>query len=95
MRIHDVLIKPIVTEKASMASKSPRYVFEVSLDANKDQIKTAISKMFHVEVDAVRTVVTKGKMKRVGRKGKLKARPDVKKAYITLAKGTIDIAPKA
>lgn len=94
MRIHDVIIRPIVTEKATMSSKT-RYVFEVSLDANKDQIKTAISKLFNVHVEAVRTVLTRGKVKRVGRKGKLKARPDVKKAYITLSKGTIDIAPRA
>lgn len=95
MRIHDIIIKPVVTEKASSGASKSVYVFEVSTDANKDQIRTALTQLFKVEVEAIRTVLVKGKVKRVGRKGKLKARPDVKKAYITLSKGSIDIAPKA
>lgn len=89
--LYDVIRKPIITEKATMASEKNAVVFEVSIDANKPQIKEAIESLFNVKVKAVNTTITKGKVKRF--RGQLGKRRDVKKAYVTLEEGnTIDVA---
>ena len=87
---YDVIRRPIITEKATMASENGAVVFEVAIDANKPQIKEAVESLFNVKVKAVNTTITKGKTKRF--KGQLGKRKDVKKAYVTLAEGnTIDV----
>ncbi len=87
---YDVIKRPVITEKATMASEANAVVFEVAKDAAKPQIKQAVEELFGVKVKAVNTVVTKGKVKRLrGIKGR---RNDVKKAYVTLEEGnTIDV----
>ncbi|MCH2168020.1 MAG: 50S ribosomal protein L23 [Oceanicola sp.] len=87
---YDIVRKPVITEKATMASEANAVVFEVSIDANKPQIKEAVENLFGVKVKAVNTTITKGKTKRFrGQPGK---RKDVKKAYVTLEEGnTIDV----
>ncbi|MCA0042416.1 50S ribosomal protein L23 [Celeribacter litoreus] len=89
--LYDVIRKPIITEKATMASENGAVVFEVAIDSNKPQIKKAVEELFGVKVKAVNTVVTKGKTKRFrGQPGK---RKDVKKAYVTLEDGNaIDVS---
>ena len=68
MHIEQVLIKPLLTEKASIATENTnRYVFKVQPKANKYQIKDAVEKMFDVKVVDVRTAVLPGKVKRAGR----------------------------
>ncbi|OUD09422.1 50S ribosomal protein L23 [Marivivens niveibacter] len=87
---YDVIRKPIITEKASMASENGAVVFEVAMGANKPQIKEAVEALFGVKVKAVNTVITKGKVKRF--RGTVGTRNDVKKAYVTLVEGnTIDV----
>jgi large subunit ribosomal protein L23 len=88
--LYDVIRKPVVTEKATMASEAGAVVFEVQVDATKPQIKQAVESLFNVKVKAVNTTVTKGKVKRFrGRPGR---RRDVKKAYVTLVEGhAIDV----
>ena len=88
---YDVIRKPIITEKATMASEHGAVVFEVAMDANKPQIKDAVEALFGVKVKSVNTTITKGKVKRFrGRPGR---RNDVKKAYVTLEEGnTIDVS---
>ncbi|GGE36257.1 50S ribosomal protein L23 [Actibacterium pelagium] len=89
--LYDVIRKPIITEKATMASENGAVVFEVSIDANKPQIKQAVEELFGVKVKAVNTTITKGKTKRF--RGQLGKRKDVKKAYVTLEEGnTIDVS---
>lgn len=88
--LYDVIRKPIVTEKATMASENGAVVFEVAIGSNKPLIKEAVEALFGVKVKAVNTVVTKGKQKRF--RGVLGKRRDVKKAYVTLEEGnTIDV----
>ncbi|MDE9451345.1 50S ribosomal protein L23 [Aliiroseovarius sp. Z3] len=88
--LYDVIRKPLITEKATMASEAGAVVFEVSRDANKPQIKEAVETLFGVKVKAVNTSITKGKVKRF--RGQLGKRKDVKKAYVTLEEGnTIDV----
>ena len=88
---YDVIRKPIITEKATLAGESNAVVFEVAMDANKPQIKEAVENLFDVKVKAVNTTVTKGKHKRF--RGRLGTRADVKKAYVTLEAGnSIDVS---
>ena len=88
---YDVIRKPVITEKATMASEANTVVFEVAMDSNKPQIKEAVEALFGVKVKSVNTTITKGKTKRF--RGQLGTRKDVKKAYVTLAEGnTIDVS---
>ena len=88
--LYDVIRKPIVTEKATLASENGAVVFEVAIDSNKPLIKEAVEALFGVKVKAVNTAITKGKIKRF--RGALGKRRDVKKAYVTLEDGnTIDV----
>lgn len=88
---YDVIRKPIITEKSTMASENGAVVFEVAMASSKPQIKDAVEALFGVKVKAVNTTITKGKVKRFrGRPGR---RKDVKKAYVTLEEGnTIDVS---
>ncbi|QPH52480.1 50S ribosomal protein L23 [Pontivivens ytuae] len=88
--LYDVIRRPIITEKTTLASEAGAVVFEVAIDANKPQIKEAVEGLFNVKVKSVNTTVTKGKVKRF--RGRLGTRKDVKKAYVTLEEGnTIDV----
>lgn len=88
---YDVIRKPIITEKTTMASESGAIVFEVAIDSNKPMIKEAVESLFGVKVKAVNTTITKGKTKRF--RGMMGRRKDVKKAYVTLEEGnTIDVS---
>jgi len=88
---YDVIRKPVVTEKSTMASESGAVVFEVAIGANKPQIKDAVENLFGVKVKSVNTTITKGKVKRF--RGQPGRRKDVKKAYVTLEEGnTIDVS---
>ena len=87
---YDIIRKPLVTEKSTMASENGAVVCEVSIDSNKPQIKEAVEALFGVKVKAVNTSITKGKQKRF--KGVLGRRKDIKKAFVTLEDGnTIDV----
>ncbi len=88
---YDVIRKPVITEKATMASENGAVVFEVAIGAAKPQIKEAVEALFGVKVKAVNTTITKGKNKRF--RGRPGTRKDVKKAYVTLEEGnTIDVS---
>ena len=87
---YDVIRRPIITEKSTLASENGAVVFEVAIDAAKPQIKEAVEALFGVKVKAVNTTITKGKTKRF--RGQMGKRKDVKKAYVTLEEGnTIDV----
>ena len=87
---YDVIRKPVITEKATMASENGAVVFEVAMNSTKPQIKKAVEALFGVKVKAVNTTIIKGKVKRF--RGRIGRRKDVKKAYVTLEEGnTIDV----
>jgi large subunit ribosomal protein L23 len=87
---YDVIRRPVITEKATMASENNAVVFEVAMDATKPEIKAAVEGIFGVKVKAVNTTITKGKTKRF--RGRPGVRSDRKKAYVTLEEGnTIDV----
>jgi large subunit ribosomal protein L23 len=84
-RHYDVIIAPVITEKATMASEANQVIFKVRTDATKPQIKAAVEQLFDVKVDAVNTLLRKGKRKMF--KGVRGVQSDVKKAIVTLAEG--------
>ena len=89
-RHYDVIVSPVITEKATNLSEQNKVVFRVRPDATKPQIKEAVEKLFDVKVKSVNTLVTKGKVKMF--RGKRGQRSDVKKAVVTLEEGqTIDV----
>ncbi len=85
-----IIKRPLVTEKSSDAREKNWYVFSVDKKSNKQEIKDAVEKIFKVKVGKVRTLVTTGKkVKRAGRvAGK---RQSIKKAYVELKEGTIEL----
>ena len=84
---HDIIVRPVLTEKAYDGIADKRYIFEVPVTATKTEIKMAVEKVFAddgIKVDKVNTVRTLGKIKRQGlHSGRT---PEVKKAYVTLKK---------
>ena len=90
-RHYDVIVSPVITEKATVASEHNKVVFKVAAKATKPQIKEAVEKLFDVKVKSVNTLVRKGKMKRF--RGTIGKQSDVKKAVVTLKDGdSIDVA---
>jgi large subunit ribosomal protein L23 len=84
-RHYDVIIRPVITEKATTASENNQVVFRVARNATKPQIKEAVEKLFDVKVKHVNTLVRKGKLRNF--KGKRAILSDVKNAVVTLEEG--------
>jgi len=86
MQLHDVLIKPLVTEKGLLGKEENGTIsFSVNRDANKVQIRQAVEKLFNVKVSEVRTANFEGKLRRRGKFAAYKS--DWKKAYVRLEAG--------
>lgn len=84
--IYEVIKRPLITEKATaLKSESNQVVFEVARNANKIEIKSAVETLFEVKVTNVRTMIFRGKPKRVGRFNGLQ--DNWKKAVVTLSEG--------
>lgn len=82
----DILKSPLITEKSTYAKENLQtLVFKVARNANKQEIKQAVERLFKVKVSAVRTANFHGKIRRQGRYAG--RRPDWKKAFVTLKKG--------
>jgi large subunit ribosomal protein L23 len=87
---YDVIVSPVITEKATKLTEANQVVFRVTLDATKPQIAKAISELFKVKVKAVNTITTKGKNKNF--RGTKFKKSDTKKAIVTLEEGSqIDV----
>ena len=87
---YDVILYPVITEKATKLTEVNQVVFRVTLDSTKPQIKKAVSELFKVKVKAVNTVLIKGKNKAF--RGTKFKKSDYKKAIVTLEEGSqIDV----
>jgi large subunit ribosomal protein L23 len=87
---YQIVLSPVITEKATNNSEHRQVTFRVLGTATKPLIKTAVEKLFNVKVEAVNTHNRKGKVKRF--KGRVGHRSDVKFAVVTLAEGSkIDV----
>ncbi|HJX19984.1 MAG TPA: 50S ribosomal protein L23 [Steroidobacteraceae bacterium] len=89
-RHYDVIISPVITEKATLGSEQNQVMFKVAKHATKPQIKEAVEKLFDVKVKSVNTHIRKGKVKAF--KGTVGEQSEVKRAVVTLEEGhTIDV----
>ena len=89
-RHYDLILSPVITEKGTALSEHNQVLFKVRKNATKAQIKAAVERLFDVKVEAVNTLVRKGKTKTF--KGVRGTQSDVKKAIVTLAEGqSIDV----
>ena len=84
-RHYDIVVAPVVTDKATMASEHNKVLFKVAAKATKPQIKEAIEKLFDVKVKSVNTLVRKGKNKVF--RGTYGSQSDTKRAIVTLEEG--------
>jgi large subunit ribosomal protein L23 len=82
--LHEILERPVITEKTVQLSQAGRYTFRCKTSANKIEIKAAIETVYEVKVANVNTLTMKGKTKQVGRARKGRT-ADYKKAIVTLA----------
>jgi large subunit ribosomal protein L23 len=82
--IHQIIERPVITEKSVLQSQAGRYTFRCRKDANKIEIRQAVEQAFDVRVADVNTLIVKGRIKQVGRRRAGKT-PDWKKAIVTLA----------
>lgn len=82
-----VIRKPLVTEKSMAGKEKNVYTFEVAIGANKLEVKRAVESVYGVKVDRVRTLKSKGKLKRMKNQLLEGRRRDWKKAYVTLKEG--------
>ncbi|MEY4429885.1 MAG: hypothetical protein RLZZ182_2574 [Pseudomonadota bacterium] len=84
-RLMQVLVAPIISEKATAAAERGQVVFKVLRDATKPEIKAAVELLFKVEVKSVQVLNQKGKVKRFG--GRIGRRDHAKKAFVSLKDG--------
>jgi large subunit ribosomal protein L23 len=86
---HDIIIKPVLSEKSYDSMQDRKYTFIVDKNANKTEIKQAVEAIFGVKVESVNTIRQQGKMKRMGvHTGR---RPSFKKAYVKLTEDSKEI----
>ena len=84
-RHYDIIIAPLITEKATNASEFNKVVFKVAMTATKPQIKEAVEKLFDVKVKRVNTLRRRGKWKPF--RGRYGQTSDTKRAIVTLEEG--------
>ena len=93
LNAYDIILAPVITEKATAVSESNQVVFKVRRDATKPEIKAAVEALFKVKVLSVNTLTRKGKRKNF--RGVMGKQQDVKKAIVRLAEGqTIDVTTR-
>lgn len=85
MNAHEVLRRPVITEKSTMLGNQSQYAFEVARGANKIEIKGAVEEIFKVKVRAVNVIHVHGKLRRMGKTQGMTA--SWKKAVVTLKEG--------
>jgi large subunit ribosomal protein L23 len=84
-RHYDIIVAPVITEKATFASEHNKVLFKVCKSATKPQIKEAVEKLFDVKVKSVNTLIREGKVKAF--KGRIGQQSDFKRAIVTLEEG--------
>jgi large subunit ribosomal protein L23 len=85
VELQQVLVRPLITEKSTLLQESGKYVFQISLRANKILVKQAVEHAFGVKVTDVNICWNRGKLKRFG--PRISRTPDLKKAVVSLRSG--------
>lgn len=94
MHLHNVLIKPNITEKSLKKAKEAVYCFSVAKAVSKRQIRQAVEELYKVKIAKITVVSRSGKWRRVGKKQVRKKLPSTKLAYVKVTNGSIDLFPK-
>ena len=89
MSAHDIILRPVITEKSTNLMDDKKYTFNVLLTATKTQVRDAVEEIFDVKVKKVNIMNVRGKDKRVGRYSGKTAR--TRKAIVTLTEDSNDI----
>ena len=87
MRIYDIIVRPLETEKAYLLREQGKYVFVVHMIANTLEVRRAVEQIYSVDVSRVRTMVVPGKISRLRGRRRSTRRAPWKKAVVTLASG--------
>ena len=95
MRLDQIIIKPVLTEKATNLLKNKIYTFEVNPKANKFQIAESLEKLYQIKVGHIRVARRAGKVRKTGRKMMPKKTVARTIAYIQVKEGKIDLFPQA
>ena len=95
MRINSVLIKSVLTEKATQMAHLKIYAFEVNPDANKTQVSDALEKLYKIKVKSVKVITRIGKVRRSGKRMIPKKLSNRKIVYVSVKEGKIDLFPQA
>lgn len=85
--MHNILVRPVITEKSITDAKNGRFTFVVALSASKDDVKKAVEERYKVHVVDIATAIVKGKVKRVGKKRTEKKLGNYKKAIVLVKAG--------
>lgn len=94
MKTDNVILSPILTEKATKLAQGKVYMFHVAIDATKFQVKEALEKLYPIKIKKVRIAKRWGKVRRVGKRMKEKRSADKKLAYVKVGDGKIDLFPQ-
>jgi len=90
LKAYDVILSPVITEKATLVSEANQVMFNIARKATKADVKKAVESLFNVKVKAVNTLVRKGKLKAF--RGRSALQGDTKRAIVTLEEGhSIDV----
>jgi len=95
MEINEIILSPVLTEKATNLAQKNIYVLKVNRKANKNQIKRALEILYKVKVGKIMVRIKKGKTRRVGKRRLEKKMAAEKIAYVKLISGSLDLFPKA
>lgn len=95
MKIDQVIIGPVLTEKATKLADNKVYMFHVNEKANKHQIRDALKALYGVSIENVRVMNREGKTRKVGRRMRPVKKKRKKIAYVTVKEGKIALFPQA
>ncbi len=94
MKIEQVIIGPVLTEKATNLAIGKVYMFKVHKDATKHKVKGALETLYQVKISKITISNRKGKARKVGKRMVIKNLPDKKIAYVVVSEGKIDLFPQ-
>ncbi len=94
MKVENVIIKPVLTEKATNLANQKVYMFYVKKQATKHVVKNTLEKLYQVKVGKITSFTRKGKKKRSGKKMVTRTLPDKKIVYVQVLEGKIDLFPQ-
>ncbi len=94
MKIEEVIIGPVLTEKATNLAAGKIYMFNVHKNSTKQKVKNALEKLYQVKIEKISVITRKGKKRRTGQRMVTKTLPSKKIVYVKVTEGKIDLFPQ-